>query len=52
MAAASLGWLAGGISMPLVCFLAAWRPAFRHAFAVPVFFLSGAAVLTAAGGPP
>jgi hypothetical protein len=50
MAAASLAWLAGGFAMPLVCFLAAWRPALRPAFAVPVFFLAAAAVLTAAGG--
>lgn len=50
MAAASLAWLAGGIAMPLVCFLAAWRPTFRHAFALPVFFLAVAVVLTAAGG--
>jgi hypothetical protein len=33
---ASALFLAGAATMPLVCVLAAWRPAFRHAFFVPV----------------
>ena len=35
------GWLllAGGISMPAVCFLSAWKPGFRHLFFVPVVLL-------------
>jgi len=44
------GWteglfLAGAIAMPAVCFLSAWRPAFRHLFFVPVTLLIGAVVL-------
>src|SRR5262245_16373303 len=34
--AAVLGFLTGGISMPLVCFLSGWRPGFRRLFVVPV----------------
>ncbi|HZL89433.1 MAG TPA: hypothetical protein VFB96_13800 [Pirellulaceae bacterium] len=52
MHAASVGWLGGGVAMPLVCFLAAWKPALRPAFVVPVILLLLAAVLTAAGGRP
>jgi hypothetical protein len=50
--AASLCWLAGGMAMPSVCFLTAWRPAFKQAFAVPVCLLIAAAVLTAMEGVP
>ena len=35
--------LAGSITMPANCFLAAWRPAFRHGFFAPVLLLAGAA---------
>jgi hypothetical protein len=40
-------WLliAGGVAMPLVCFLTAWREKARHLFAVPVVALVVAAVL-------
>lgn len=31
--------LAGGIAMPAVCFLSAWKPGFRHLFFVPVTLL-------------
>jgi hypothetical protein len=48
--AASLGFVVGGVTMPLVCFLAAWREPFRHVFAVPVVALFLAAVLALAGG--
>lgn len=37
--------LAGAISMPLVCFLSAWRMAFRHLFFIPVTLLLTAVVL-------
>lgn len=30
----------GGLAMPLNCLLAAWRPAFRHLFALPVGLLA------------
>ena len=33
---ASLGFMAGVISMPLCCYLTAWKRAFRHLFPVPV----------------
>ncbi|MEI6491512.1 MAG: hypothetical protein WCO94_03105 [Verrucomicrobiota bacterium] len=35
------GWLllAGGIAMPVVCFLSAWRDGFRHLFFIPVVLL-------------
>jgi hypothetical protein len=35
----------GGIAMPLVCFLSAWRQSFRHLFFVPVLLLIAAVVL-------
>lgn len=28
--------IVGAVAMPTCCFLAAWRPSFRHLFAVPV----------------
>ena len=31
----------GGVTMPTVCFLAAWRDRLRHLFAVPVLSLIG-----------
>ena len=31
--------LAGGIAMPLVCFLSAWKRGFRHLFFIPVVLL-------------
>ena len=33
---ASIGFLIGMITMPLCCFLTAWRKPFRHLFPVPV----------------
>lgn len=39
-------WCVGGFAMPLVCWLAAWRPALRHLFFVPVTSLCAAATLT------
>jgi len=38
-------FLGGGISMPLVCFLSAWRQPFRHLFFVPVVQLVAAVIL-------
>jgi len=48
-ALASTGWVVGGIAMPLCCGLMAWRPAFRHLFAIPVVLLLAAAGLTVLG---
>lgn len=47
---ASLSFVVGGAAMPLVCLLAAWRPGFRHLFAVPVAALVVAVVCTWLGG--
>ncbi|MCC6548179.1 hypothetical protein IT570_13515 [Candidatus Sumerlaeota bacterium] len=43
--------MAGGVTMPAVCFLTAWRESFRHAFFVPVLLLMLAAVAAFAAGP-
>lgn len=32
----SLGFILGAVTMPLCCFLTAWRPQFRHLFPIPV----------------
>jgi len=40
--AASLLFIAGTITMPLVCFLSAWRKPLRHLFPVPVASIAGA----------
>ncbi len=41
------GWclVGGGLAMPTVCFLAAWKPATRHLFFIPVTLLLAATVL-------
>lgn len=46
---APLGWasallLIGLLTMPLVCFLSAWRPPFRHLFFIPVIASSAGMV--------
>lgn len=51
-AAASGCLVFGGVSMPAVCFLAGWRPGFRHLFVVPVLALVLGVVFTLAGGGP
>jgi len=33
---ASAAFVLGAVTMPLCCFLAAWRPSFRHLFPIPV----------------
>ena len=48
--AASLCFVAGGITMPAACFLTAWRKGFRHVFVVPVTSLVLAVVFTCFGG--
>lgn len=50
--AASASFIIGGVTMPLVCFLTAWRGAFRFAFVIPVAALIGAAALTLMAGRP
>lgn len=51
-AALLAGWcfVGGGVAMPLVCFLSAWKETFRHAFAVPVVLLAVAVATTALAG--
>jgi hypothetical protein len=48
---ASLGFIIGGASMPAVCFLSAWKPAFRHLFFIPVAALIIAVIQTLRIGP-
>jgi hypothetical protein len=50
--AASICFVVGGVTMPTVCFLTAWRMPFRHVFAVPVMSLTLAVILTLMGGHP
>ena len=45
-------FVAGAVTMPLVCFLSAWRMSFRHFFVVPVVALMGAVALILLGGTP
>lgn len=46
---ASVGWIAGGVLMPSVCFLSALRQRFAVLFALPVVALLGASALTVIG---
>jgi hypothetical protein len=46
----SAGFIVGGITMPLICWLSAWRKRFRHLFFIPVVSLMAAVVLTIAAG--
>ncbi len=48
---ASLGFIIGGITMPAVCFLTAWRVGFRHLFFIPVSALIIAVIETLRIGP-
>ena len=48
--AASSCFIVGGVAMPSICFLTAWRRPFRHLFAVPVVALVLAALFTYIGG--
>ncbi len=47
---ASHAFIFGSLTMPLVCFLAAWKARFRIFFCVPVLSLSLAVILTIYGG--
>lgn len=49
---ASLGFVVGGVSMPLVCFLSGWKKPFRHLFVIPVAALIVAAASTLRRGVP
>jgi hypothetical protein len=43
-----IAWRVGSFSMPLACFLSAWKPACKRLFAVPVACLVSAAAMTIA----
>ena len=47
---ASICFVAGGVLMPLVCFLTGWRSAWRHLFVLPVLSLVAAVIFTLWGG--
>lgn len=44
--AASVGFVLGGVTMPICCWVMARRPRLQGIFAVPVLSLTGAGVLT------
>ena len=46
----SVCFMVGGVLMPLVCFMAAWRKGLRHLFPLPVLALVAAVVLVLFGG--
>ncbi|WP_437187555.1 hypothetical protein SH668x_000953 [Planctomicrobium sp. SH668] len=48
---AAWGFIIGGITMPGVCFLSAWKPRFRHLFFIPVVSLMVAVIQTLRMGP-
>lgn len=49
---ASVLFIVGGITMPLICFLTAWKRVFRNLFFIPVLSLMVAVVLVLIGGVP
>lgn len=46
---ASAGLIAGAITMPICCFLSAWRKPLRHLFPIPVVALTAGIVAILAG---
>jgi hypothetical protein len=49
---ASIAFVMGGTTMPLVCFLSAWKKSCRHLFFIPVVSLIVAAIHTLKGATP
>ncbi len=49
---ASLGFVVGGVSMPVVCFLTGWKKPFRYLFVLPVAALLVAVAATLRRGVP
>lgn len=43
-------FIAGGLAMPVVCFLSGWRAGWRQLFFIPVTLLMAAVVFTLLGG--
>lgn len=48
---AAYAMVAGAVTMPLVCFLTAWRKPFRHLFFIPVLSVLVSALAVLAGWP-
>jgi len=46
LALASGLFITGAVSMPLLCYLSAWKKSFRHLFFIPVVSLAGAISIT------
>ena len=49
---AAWGFVIGGLAMPTVCFLSAWKKSFRHLFFIPVVALLIGVIQTLRNGPP
>lgn len=50
LAIASWGLIVGAVTMPVCCFLSAWRKPFRHLFPVPVVAVTAGIVSILIGG--
>lgn len=48
---AAYAFVAGAITMPLCCFLSAWRKPFRHLFPIPVISVTIGIILTLLAWP-
>jgi Kef-type K+ transport system membrane component KefB len=48
---AAWAMVAGAVTMPLLCFLTAWRKGFRHLFFIPVLSVLASALAVVAGWP-
>lgn len=48
---ASIGFLLGAVTMPLCCFLTAWKKLFRHLFPVPVMSVAAGIIPLLIGWP-
>lgn len=51
MQVAAYAMVAGAVTMPLTCFLTAWRKPFRHLFFIPVLAVLVSALAVVAGWP-
>ena len=49
---ASVSLIVGAITMPVCCFLSAWRKSFRHLFPIPVLSVAVAILAILIGGWP
>lgn len=51
MQVAAYAMVIGAVTMPLMCFLTAWRKVFRHLFFIPVLSVAISALAVAGGWP-